>query len=176
LAAALQGALKAEGLAAEIVPMDGFHLANHVLDPLGLRSRKGAPETFDAAGFLAMISRLRSEAEVYYPVYDRSQDQAIAGAGVVPPSCDLVIVEGNYLLFDEDPWRRLAALWDVSIWIDTPEDLVRARCVQRWLDHGHTQEAAIVRAEGNDVRNARRIIEKRLEADIVVADTAASNG
>jgi fructokinase len=171
LAASLTEALRAAGEAVENVPMDGFHLDNRLLDGMGLRARKGAPETFDAEGFRVLVERLKAEERVYFPLFDRGQDQAIAGAGVVPASCRLVVIEGNYLLFDEAPWAALASLWDLSIWIDTPEALVRARCIRRWLDHGHSEAAAITRAEGNDLRNARRVMGTRLPADVTLHET-----
>ena len=168
LAAALAADLREAGVEAANVPMDGYHLDNRILDAVGLRARKGAPETFDAAGFLSLVRRLREEAEVYYPIFDRVQDQAIAGAGVVREACDLVLLEGNYLLFDAPPWKELAGLWDLAVWIETPEEVVRARCLQRWLDHGHAPGEARERAEQNDGRNARRISRARLPADLVL--------
>ncbi len=170
LSAALRAALAEDGRRAEVVPMDGFHLDNAVLDARGLRARKGAPETFDAPGFIALIERLRSGAEVVYPLFDRARDLSIAGAGVVPTDCDFVIVEGNYLLFNEDPWSALARMWDVSAWLDTSEETVRERCIARWLAHGHTEPQARARAEGNDLANARRVLAARLPADVVLAD------
>lgn len=173
LADALTHALVAAGRQARNVPMDGFHLDNRLLDPAGLRPRKGAPETFDAAGFLHMIRRLSDEDEVVYPIFDRSQDQAIAGAGRVGPDCDIVVVEGNYLLYDAEPWRGLSDFWTMSVWIDTPEDVLRERLIQRWLDHGHDADAARARAEGNDLANARLIAQHRLPADLVLSESAA---
>jgi len=172
LAAALAGALTREGCIAETVPMDGFHLDNRLLDSRGLRARKGAPETFDAAGFIALVRRLRSEAEVCFPIFDRGQDQAIAGAGVVTPDCEIAIVEGNYLLFDEPPWDGLAQAWDLSIWIETPREMLLQRCVERWLDHGHSPEAARARAEANDLANAARIRAARRVPDMTVVEQA----
>jgi fructokinase len=169
LAAALTEHLAQTGHTSANVPMDGFHLDNRLLDEAGLRARKGAPETFDAGGFVAMMRRLKSEDEVCFPLFDRGRDLAVAGAGRVGPDCDLAIVEGNYLLFDEPPWNALAPLWDLPIWIDTPEELVLKRTVERWLAHDHTPEAARARAEGNDLPNARRIIAARLPSDVTVA-------
>ncbi len=169
LAAALTERLAMAGRAAANVPMDGFHLDNRLLDAAGLLSRKGAPETFDADGFIALMRRLKSEESVCYPVFDRTRDLAIAGAGRVGPDCDLVIVEGNYLLFDEPPWNGLVSLWDLSIWIDTPEAVIRDRCIARWLAHGHAPGAARARAEGNDLVNARRVMAARLPPDLTLA-------
>lgn len=169
-AAALTAALKAAGAHAECVPMDGFHLDNRILDSRDLRARKGAPETFDADGFIALMQRFLEDEEVVYPLFDRARDIAIAGAGVVTAACDLVVIEGNYLLFDEEPWSRLIDIWDHSIWVDVSEDTVVARCTARWLEHGHAPEAARARAEGNDLRNARRIFGARLPADTIVSE------
>jgi fructokinase len=165
----LKAQFEEAGVPAVIVPMDGFHLDNRLLDELGLRERKGAPETFDLGGFTALIQRLQAgEDSVYLPVFDRRRDIAIAGARRMTSDSEVLIVEGNYLLFDELGWRDLRPLWDMSIWIETPERLVRDRCIQRWLDHGHDQDAARERAESNDIRNARRVTARRLEADMTI--------
>ncbi len=89
-----------------------------------------------------------------------------AGAAAIGPECDVAIVEGNYLLFDESPWSALAPLWDISAWLEVPETVLRERSVRRWLDHDHTPESALARAEGNDLPNARRIALARLPAGI----------
>lgn len=168
LAAELARRLRAQRTKAEIVPMDGFHLDNGILDVRSLRTRKGAPETFDATGFLHLIARLRAGGEVIVPLFDRARDIAIAGAQVVPGDCRVVICEGNYLLFDEDPWRDLAPLWDVSARIDVPLPELRARLIQRWLSHGLSRAAATRRAESNDIPNAQRVIARALPADLVL--------
>jgi fructokinase len=167
---ALATALRDHGRAAQVVPMDGFHLDNAILDQRGLRSRKGAPETFDVDGFSAMVARLKAGGDVVYPLFDRSLDKAIAGAGLIGADTDIAILEGNYLLFDAPVWRELSAQWDVSVWLDTPLDVLRARLVQRWLDHDHTLEEAEARADGNDMANAARVAAHRLPADFVMAN------
>ena len=142
-----------------VVPMDGFHLDNSQLDRLGLRARKGAPSTFDVDGFHSLLERIRATRKpVYYPVFDRVRDLAITGAGVVLPETEIVIVEGNYLMLDEDPWTALAPLFDLEIFLDTPSSLLEKRLVQRWLDHGHDPEAALDRARSNDIPNAERVL------------------
>lgn len=169
LGAALRDALRRDGVCAELVPMDGFHLDNRILDARCLRARKGAPETFDAAGFIALVQRLRSDAEVVYPLFDRAQDLAIAGAGIIAPTCEIVVIEGNYLLFDAKPWSKLAGLWDFSIWLDIPEETLLQRCTARWLTYGHSPEAALRRAQDNDLANARKIMATRLPADLILS-------
>ncbi|MBW7921898.1 MAG: nucleoside/nucleotide kinase family protein [Rubellimicrobium sp.] len=167
-AAELVRRLNAQKVESVIVPMDGFHLDNAVLDARGLRRRKGAPETFDAAGFVHLVRRLTAGGEVVAPIFDRARDIAVAGAQVVPASARVVVVEGNYLLFDEAPWRELAPLWDLSARIAVPVEELRRRLVQRWLDHGLSHAAARARAEGNDIANAERVLARALPATLTL--------
>ena len=95
LAAEMTGALRQAGRKARLIPMDGFHLDNAVLEARGLLSRKGAPETFDADGFIVLMNRVKTGEEVVYPTFDRVRDHSIAGAAVIDVNCDLVVVEGN---------------------------------------------------------------------------------
>lgn len=163
----------AEGLAdqiagAVVVPMDGFHLDNRVLEARGLLPRKGAPETFDVAGFTALVARLRGEGEVVIPVFDRSRDIAVAGARVIGPDARVLLIEGNYLLLDEAPWRGLADYWDLTIGIEVPIEVLEARLTQRWHDYGLDEAAARARALGNDIPNARRVVAGSFAPDVVV--------
>lgn len=168
MASELARVLNAGTGGAVVVPMDGFHLDNRILTARGLLPRKGAPETFDAHGFIACIRRLTLEPEVIVPVFDRSRDIAIAGAQTVGPEDRICLVEGNYLLFDEDPWRELAPLWDLRVRIDVPVDELERRLVRRWLDHGLDEAAARSRAGGNDIPNAHRVASAALPADVIV--------
>jgi pantothenate kinase len=168
LAEVLRGEIDArlgEG-SAIVVPMDGFHLDNAVLESRGLLARKGAPETFDAAGFVALVGRLRRESEVVVPLFDRDRDLSVAGAAVVRPGHRVILLEGNYLLLDRPPWDGL--VWDLSIWIDAPRDELERRLIARWLGYGLDPEAARARALGNDVPNARLIVAHSRAADLVV--------
>lgn len=160
--------LRLQRCPAHVVPMDGFHLDNDILDARGLRARKGAPETFDAQGFVLMVDRLRKGQEVVIPRFDRARDIAIAGATAVAADCPVVLVEGNYLLFDEYPWAQLAPLWDIAAYIDVPIEDLRSRLIQRWLTHGLSRTAATKRAEGNDIPNAQRVIDRALPADLIL--------
>jgi fructokinase len=170
LAAVLVDRLNRDGPVAALVPMDGFHLDNAILDARGLRARKGAPETFDALGVLRMVERLDRDAEVVIPGFDRARDIAIAGAAVLGAECRIAVVEGNYLLLDEAPWRDLRPLWDLSVMLSPPVEVLRARLIDRWLTHGHDPAAAEARAMGNDIPNALRVIGGSLPADIVLRD------
>lgn len=157
------------GVRSAVVPMDGFHLDNNQLTKLGLLARKGAPETFDFFGFYELVQRLAtSEHPVYYPEFDRSLDKAIAGAGVVSADTNVVIVEGNYLLLNEDPWSQLAPLFDHSIYLETPIDVLEERLIQRWLDNDHTPEDARARALSNDIPNAKRVTKNTDGADQII--------
>lgn len=98
--------------AIQVVPMDGFHLANVELERLGRKERKGAPDTFDAFGFIALLKRLRTQATnevVYAPSYERTLEEGVAGAIAVQPSTPLIVVEGNYLLLSDSPWNQVQA-------------------------------------------------------------------
>ena len=165
LSSELARRLNAQGRKTAIVPMDGFHLDNGILDARGLRPRKGAPETFDAPGFLRMVKALKTGDEVFAPIFDRTRDLAIAGAVAVPSAVKVVIVEGNYLMFDEAPWSELAALWDLSARVNVPMPELRARLIHRWLSLNYSSAVATRRAEGNDIPNAQRVIERALQCD-----------
>jgi pantothenate kinase len=165
LAAELARRLNAQGRKTVVVPMDGFHLDNAILDARGLRPRKGAPETFDAPGFLRLVRALKTGEEVFAPLFDRTRDIAIAGAVAVPAAARVIIVEGNYLMFNEAPWQELAALWDVSARVDVAMPELRARLIQRWLSLNHSPSVATRRAEGNDIPNAQRVIDRALPCD-----------
>lgn len=166
LAEALVKALNAGGAHARAVPMDGFHLDNSVLEARGLLARKGAPETFDAEGFVQLVRDLARLGDVRYPLFDRTADATIPDAGHIMAQCDTVIVEGNYLLFDQAPWRALHPLWDISIRLAPPLEVLQERLVARWIDHGLSADAAQARANDNDMANARTIYAARLAADI----------
>ncbi len=169
LAASLLEALTATRQSAAIVPMDGFHLDNCELDLLGLRARKGAPESFDRAGLDAMLARIAREDEVLIPVFDRTLDLARACAARVTAATRIRIVEGNYLLLDEPGWRDLVRHFDLTVFLDVPEAELERRLVQRWLDHGHDAAAARARALSNDIPNARRVMAGSLPANFIIS-------
>lgn len=162
--------LAARGEMVCVVPMDGFHLDNRLLDADGSRARKGAPHTFDAHGLIRLVSALQSREAVVYPLFDRSRDIAIAGAGRVASDVETVLVEGNYLLLDADPWRQLAQHWSLTIALATPREVLQDRLIRRWLDHGMSQADAEARALGNDMTNADYIAAHLLPADIQLTE------
>jgi pantothenate kinase len=155
------------------VPMDGFHLADAQLDRLGARDRKGAPDTFDADGYARLLGRVVAEADswVYAPGFDRTLEQPLAAALVVPPSARLVVTEGNYLLLPEAPWARARAEL-AEVWFVTGDDDVRrSRLVERHVTFGKTQEAAEAWVESSDDGNAALVA-----ADADRADRFVVNG
>lgn len=167
----LSDALNALDHLAKVLPMDGFHLDNTLLDAQGLRPRKGAPDTFDVAGLARTVAALQTDPTVYIPLFDRARDLSIACADVVPPDCVCVICEGNYLLADAAPWDTLAPFWDLTVHLDVPDPVLRQRLVQRWLDHGLSQSDAEHRADSNDMRNARWVTETLRTPDLTVKGT-----
>lgn len=155
--------------AAALVPMDGFHLDNDILDARGTRAIKGAPETFDVAAFVALVQALRHDgADILYPLFDRKADRTVPAAGRVAARTPIVVVEGNYLLLDSDGWRDLHGLFDATVMIAPPLRILKARLVDRWLNHGLSQDEALRRAQGNDLPNAQRVIEESRLADLVL--------
>ena len=154
---------------AAVVPMDGFHYDDGLLEKLGLRNRKGAPETFDFAGFATLLRRLKAnEADVAIPLFDRNLEISRAGAAIVPASVKFILVEGNYLLLDEEPWKDLASLFDFSIFVDAQREELERRLVQRWRDHGRPDDAARKWIETNDLPNVDRVLRARRKADLVL--------
>jgi pantothenate kinase len=148
--------------------MDGFHLDNRLLDADGTRSEKGSPHTFDARGVVRLVQAMQTPDDLIYPIFDRSRDLAVAGAGRLPAASETVLIEGNYLLYNAPIWRALAKFWTVSIALTPPRALLHSRLVQRWLDHGMPNDQAIKRAEQNDMKNADLVLTNMLPADLIL--------
>jgi pantothenate kinase len=156
---------------AVVVPMDGFHLANSELERLGRRHRKGAPDTFDAAGYAALLKRLReSRADdvVYAPEFRREHEEPIAGAIAVTAETPLVITEGNYLLLDQGAWSPVKDLLDEVWYVDVLDVTRRERLAARHQRYGRTREAALAWVQHTDEPNARLIENTRSRADWIV--------
>jgi pantothenate kinase len=153
------------------LPMDGFHLANATLDRLGLRQRKGAIETFDGWGFVALLERVRREVDhtVYAPGFERDIDEPVAGEIAIEASARIVVVEGNYLLNDVEPWARVRDILDETWFCDTDDDERMLRLVRRHTEFGRSIAAARAWATEVDGANARRIAPARERADLVVS-------
>lgn len=168
LASALTSLL---GASAAHLPMDGFHLANATLDRLGRRARKGAIDTFDGWGFVALLERVRHETDnpVFAPSFERTVDEPVAGEIMIPPETEIVVVEGNYLLVPEHPWLRGREAMDEAWFCSTDERERERRLVERHIRSGRSLDAAIAWARDVDGANARLIEPTRAYADLVVS-------
>ena len=169
LAQALRLSLKEKSIQAKIISMDGFHLDNSILAELNLLDRKGAPATFDTAGFIHLMKRLTNfEDNVVIPEFDRNKDLSIAGSSIISTKDKVLIVEGNYLLIDEEPWTELKKSWDQTIFINPGMDTLEKRLLNRWLRHGLDAQDAKKRTLSNDLPNARYVLEKSSDSDVQV--------
>ena len=146
LSTALSSKLNKSEHVAAVIPMDGYHLDKNLLKDLG---------------FKHLLLRVKNEDEVVYPVFDREREIAIAGAGILKKNIRIVIVEGNYLLFDEEPWSCLSKLWDYSVFLDVDLKVLEQRLIERWINHGFSTAEAKQKALGNDIPNAKRVIASR---------------
>lgn len=156
---------------AAVLPMDGYHYDDGLLNARGLRARKGAPETFDVGGFAHMLQRLRSneEDEIAVPVFDRDLEISRAGARMIGREVRTLIVEGNYLLLAAPPWDRLHALYDVTVFLDVPEAELRRRLIARWRGYGLADDEVTAKVEGNDLPNGRFVRENSSPADFTLS-------
>ncbi len=153
-----------------LVPMDGFHLAQAELERLGRAGRKGAPDTFDADGFVALLRRLREPAgrTVYAPVFRREIEEPVANALPVAPQVPVVIVEGNYLLLEDGAWGEVRGLLDEA-WHVAVDPAVRVpQLIARHVAFGRSPEAAHEWVMRSDEANARRVEAVAHRADRVI--------
>ena len=160
------------------IPMDGFHLADAQLDRIGVRGRKGAPETFDAAGYAHLLERVKREADdvVYVPGFDRTLEQPLAAALVVLPSVRLVVTEGNYLLLDEPHWERARRVMD-AVWFVASEESARVeRLVARHVQFGKSHPRRARGSDGTDQRNSELVAGTAGRADRIIVNGAADWG
>lgn len=171
LADKLVGKLNARkpGLAA-VLPMDGYHYDDLYLVPAGLRPRKGAPMTFDVGGLYHTLKRLRAldEDEVAVPVFDRKIEIARAGARLIPKDTPVIVVEGNWLLLNQSPWDRLRPMFDVTVMVEVPEHVLRARLRGRWERLGLSEPEIVEKLEENDLPNGRWVRDGSIPADHVI--------
>jgi pantothenate kinase len=168
LADALVTELRTRGVVVAHVPMDGFHLADVTLAEQGLLAAKGAFETFDRDGYLALLRRVRVELDhdVYAPDFERTLEQPIAGAITVRPEAVLVVTEGNYLL---DPtWADVREALDEVWFVDLADDVRRERLVRRHVEFGKSESDARAWVDRVDEPNARQINACQGNADVVV--------
>ena len=156
---------------AALLPMDGFHFDDRVLDALGRRARKGAPDTFDVGGLDHSLARLRTrdEAFVAVPVFDRAIEIARAGARLIPAGVPVIVAEGNYLLLKDAPWSALARHFELTVRLDVPEDVLRARLALRWQGYGLSDGEIARKLEENDLPHGRTVTMRSRAADYVIS-------
>ncbi|MER5701220.1 nucleoside/nucleotide kinase family protein [Micromonospora sp. NPDC002296] len=158
------------GATARLVPMDGFHLAQAELRRLGRDARKGAVDTFDVGGYVALLRRLRrlEPISVWAPGFRRDLEEPVAGAVEVPPEVRLVVTEGNYLLLSEDPWDEVRQLLHEVWFLDLDAELRHRRLTARHESYGRSPEQARAWALGSDEANAALVADTAVRADLVV--------
>jgi len=167
----LSAAITASVVSSVVVPMDGFHMLNEDLVRLGRRNRKGAPDTFDVAGFVAMLRRLRGQSAgevVTAPRYDRAASAPVPDAISVASDDALVITEGNYLLLDHSPWDDVRPLLDEVWFVDIDDDVRVPRLIARHIQFGKTPDEAREWVMRSDEANAALVATSRSRADVVV--------
>ena len=155
---------------AEILPMDGFHFDNDVLKQKEWLEKKGAPHTFDVMGFLDILKRVRRNGEAFIavPVFDREVERARAGARLIEQACSIILVEGNYVLLNREPWLRTELSLDVSVMLQADERELERRLIERWQNRGARDAEIERRVHQNDLVNARDVLGGSREADFVV--------
>ncbi|WP_290885102.1 nucleoside/nucleotide kinase family protein [Hoeflea sp.] len=166
------------GHGAAVVPMDGFHLDNAVLEARGTLGRKGAPFTFDVDGYASLLGRLLTEPDrdIAVPVFDRDLDLARAGGRLITPKHRFLIAEGNYLLLPDPPWAQLSDLFDLTVMLTADREELRKRLVERWLAHGLDADAALARALSNDIPNADLVLRASITADLEIDSGVSAPG
>ena len=160
---------------AVIVPMDGFHLSNEQLEPLGLLPLKGIPSTFDAAGFVDLLSVIKDgglSAEtppILCPAFDRSIESTVQGAIAVLPQHRIVITEGNYLLLEDNPWSQIKTICDSIYYVDVPLEVLHPRLVERHKQGGKTTVQAEEKVASTDLPNAKLVETTKHHASQILA-------
>ena len=168
LARALAAALAAAGIEVAHLPMDGFHLADAALDQLGLRDRKGAPETFDPWGYAALLSRIVAGEAVWAPSFERDLEQPLAQSIRVPSTARIVISEGNYLLLPAPEWQAAASCFDEIWFCQIDDDIRRERLISRHVRFGKTPDQAREWVDRLDEGNARIVSATAPAADLLI--------
>jgi len=154
---------------AGLVPMDGFHYSQRMLNHLDRAKRKGAPDTFDAEGLAALLTRVRdASGPVFAPTFDRSIEEPIAAGTVVPERADIVIVEGNYLLLDDGAWSSVSAQFDEAWYLRIPHETRLGRLLARHMKHGRSEAAAREWVMRVDEANAKLIEATADRADLIL--------
>lgn len=166
----IERTLERWGIPSAVLPMDGFHLSNAQLEDLGIRDRKGAPDTFDVDGLIHALGRIRQENDrpVFLPDYDRDVHEPIAARRRIDPRTRVVIIEGNYLLHEEDNWNRVGEYLDCAWFLHVSESTREERLVERKLQAGWSRAAAEQWVREVDGANAGVVFQAKPRADRVI--------
>jgi pantothenate kinase len=153
-----------------VVPMDGFHFDDVILNARGHRPRKGAPHTFDVAGFEVLLKRIKArEPDIAIPVFDRTMELSRNAADIVTDAAKFILVEGNYLLLKQEPWDRLKPLFDFTVFLDVPKAELERRLMGRILAHGHDEAYAKNWIASNDMLNIETVLTESAKADVTIS-------
>lgn len=153
----------------DVIPMDGFHLDNESLDQLNLRHRKGAENTFDSNAFVKMVKSLHDAKEaVSIPLFDRKSDATVPDAKLISTQQKILIIEGNYLLLDSEPWTQAHQMYDFKILLKPDIEIIKDRLIDRWLENGYDLEGAQKRALSNDIPNAEFVLKHSVKEDLII--------
>ncbi|WP_443640828.1 nucleoside/nucleotide kinase family protein [Candidatus Njordibacter sp. Uisw_039] len=153
----------------QVVPMDGFHYDNAILEQLGMTQRKGVPETFDVGGLDAALKRLTDKNQtesIAVPVFDRNRDISLACARLIDKKMTVLLIEGNYLLLKDGPWSHLKKYFDLSVMIPCDEVILRARLISRWKNLNYNNNNSTIKVEQNDMPNVKLIVQESCSADV----------
>ncbi|PCI88415.1 MAG: nucleoside/nucleotide kinase family protein [Hyphomicrobiales bacterium] len=158
-----------DGLAAA-APMDGFHLDDRLLKAKGIFDVKGAPDTFDVGGFKSLVERLSQnvEVEINVPLFDRDLEISRAGARSIGKNVKIVVIEGNYLLLNKSPWTDIRPFYDVTVFIDVPQDVLKQRLIQRWQSYDYTPAMIEKKLNVTDMPNVELVVMQSLHADFKI--------
>ena len=151
-----------------VVPMDGFHLSNEELEEAGLSDRKGSPDTFDVGGLELVLAKILGGGNVMFPTFDRSLDCVIQNEGMVKSKDHTILVEGNYLILNKGPWKKISSHWDFSIMLDVSQEIIEKRLLERWAVNGFNADQAAFKTKNNDLPNAMIVKNNSLEANYCV--------
>jgi len=151
-----------------VVPMDGFHLSNEELEEAGLSDRKGSPDTFDVGGLELVLEKILGGGNVMFPTFDRSLDCVIQNGGMVKSKDHTILVEGNYLILNQEPWEKISNHWDFSIMLDVSQEIIEKRLLERWAVNGFNADQAAFKTKNNDLPNAMIVKNNSLEANYCV--------
>ena len=153
-----------------ILQMDGFHYDNSILKEKGLLQKKGAPETFDVYGLLNFIKRLQNEPEVIVPIFDRSLELSRSSAVIISKESKVIIVEGNYLLLNSQPWRDLQNFFNTTVMIDCEEKILEQRLIDRWKNLNLSKDEINQKVYKNDLPNGAYVIKNSISAKYYLID------